>query len=223
MHINRKPGELLEVDWAGQTATIVDTDTGEAIPAYIFVATLPYSGYSYVEAFLSQNQECWTNAHINMYNFLGGTTRILVPDNLKTGVDKVTKSEIIINKIYNGSLISKRTVRYALEQLLQGKKTIDTNLGAQGIITLMEQSKQKRFIAHLLYASPVMRGKGIEVIEDIVTVYDIKVKVRVGKKVSKVYLAPQIDELPFETVNESVTFTVSKIACHQMVVMEYEE
>ena len=82
MHINRKPGELLEVDWAGQTATIVDTDTGEAIPAYIFVATLPYSGYSYVEAFLSQNQECWTNAHINMYNFLGGTTRILVPDNL---------------------------------------------------------------------------------------------------------------------------------------------
>ena len=46
MHITRRPGELLEVDWAGQTASITDTDTGEIIAAYIFVATLPYSGYS---------------------------------------------------------------------------------------------------------------------------------------------------------------------------------
>lgn len=100
MHINRRPGETLEVDWAGQTAGIVDTDTGEIIPAYIFVATLPYSGYSYVEAFLDQKQEAWTNAHVNAYQFFGGTTRILVPDNLKTGVDKVTKSETIINRVY---------------------------------------------------------------------------------------------------------------------------
>jgi hypothetical protein len=33
MHINRKPGEIMEVDWAGQTAKIVDTDTGGAIDA----------------------------------------------------------------------------------------------------------------------------------------------------------------------------------------------
>jgi len=100
MHINHRPGELMEVDWAGQTAGIVDTDTGELIPAYIFVATLPYSGYSYAEAFLSQNQEAWISAHVNAYNFFGGSTRILRPDNLKTGIDKVTKSETIINKTY---------------------------------------------------------------------------------------------------------------------------
>jgi transposase len=29
MHISRKPGEQLEVDWAGQTAAIVDRDTGD--------------------------------------------------------------------------------------------------------------------------------------------------------------------------------------------------
>ena len=40
MHINRKPGELMEVDWAGQTAFIVDDDTGEVFDAYIFVAAL---------------------------------------------------------------------------------------------------------------------------------------------------------------------------------------
>ena len=100
MHIVRRPGETLEVDWAGQTAAIIDTDTGELIPVYIFVATLPYSGYSYVEGFLSRNQESWTIAHVNAYQYFGGATRILVPDNLKTGVDKVTKSEVLLNRSY---------------------------------------------------------------------------------------------------------------------------
>jgi len=100
MHIVRRPGETLEVDWAGTTAFITDTDTGELIPASVFVASLPYSGYSYVEAFLSQNQEAWITAHVNAYKFFGGVTRILVPDNLKTGVEKVTKSETILNRSY---------------------------------------------------------------------------------------------------------------------------
>ena len=101
MHIFRKPGEIMEVDWAGQTAHLVDSDTGELIDAYVFVATLPYSGYSYAEAFLSRDQENWTAAHVNAYNYFGGVARILVPDNLKTGVIKRTKSEIILNKSYH--------------------------------------------------------------------------------------------------------------------------
>ena len=101
MHLHHKPGEQMQVDWAGQTAAIVDTDTGEKIPAYIFVATLPCSGYSYVEAFLSQNQESWTNAHIHAFEFFGGTPRILTPDNLKTGVDKADRRSPVINKSYN--------------------------------------------------------------------------------------------------------------------------
>jgi transposase len=100
MHINRKPGELMEVDWAGQTAGIVDTDTGGIIDAYIFVATLPYSGYSYVEVFINQAQEAWAAAHVNAYAFFGGVTRILVPDNLKTGVIKHTRAEIVLNRSY---------------------------------------------------------------------------------------------------------------------------
>ena len=100
MHINRKPGEIMEVDWAGQTAKLIDTDTGEEIDAYVFVAALPYSGYAYVEAFLSQKQDAWIAAHVNAYGFFGGVTRILVPDNLKTGVVKNTKIETVLNKTY---------------------------------------------------------------------------------------------------------------------------
>jgi len=100
MHINRKPGEQMEVDWAGQTASLTDTDTGEAIDSYVFVSVLPYSGYAYAEAFLNMGQESWITAHVNAYNFFGGVTRILVPDNLKTGVIKHTKTEIVLNRSY---------------------------------------------------------------------------------------------------------------------------
>jgi transposase len=69
MHISRKPGEQVEVDWAGQTAGIVDDETGEIIPAYIFVSALSYSQYAYSEAFLDQKQASWIAAHVNMYRF----------------------------------------------------------------------------------------------------------------------------------------------------------
>jgi len=100
MHIPRKPGEQTEVDWAGKTAFIVDSDTGEAIPVYIFVAALSYSGYAYVEGFLSQNQECWITAHVNMFRFFGGVTRAIVPDNLKTGVERTDWYTPTVNRTY---------------------------------------------------------------------------------------------------------------------------
>ena len=88
------------MDWAGDTAAVIDTDTGKIIPAYVFVATLPYSGYSYVEAFFSMNQESWTTAHVNAYKYFGGVTRIIQCDNLKTGVQKHGKDEVVLNKSY---------------------------------------------------------------------------------------------------------------------------
>lgn len=100
MRIKRKPGELLEVDWAGTTLTIADGITGESIKAYVFVAALPCSLYSYAEAFPSMITENWITAHIHAYQFFGGVTRILVPDNLKTGVISHSRTEVVLNKVY---------------------------------------------------------------------------------------------------------------------------
>ena len=86
MHINRKPGEQVEVDWAGDPATIIDPDTGEILKVYIFVGVMTYSQYAYVEAFLDMKQKSWITAHVHMYEFFGGVARILVPDNCKTAV-----------------------------------------------------------------------------------------------------------------------------------------
>ena len=65
---------------------------------YVFVSVLPYSGYAYVEAFLSRIQENCIAAHVNAYQYFGGVTRILVPDNLKIGVDHVEWYTPVINK-----------------------------------------------------------------------------------------------------------------------------
>ena len=101
MHVPRKPGEQTEVDWAGQTAVIIDRNTGEVIPCYVFVAALSYSQYAYVEAFLSQNMEDWISAHVHMFQFYQGVSRMLVPDNLKTGVDKPDWYSPQINRTYH--------------------------------------------------------------------------------------------------------------------------
>ena len=86
MHINRKPGEQVEVDWAGDPAYIIDPDTGELTKVFVFVGTMSYSQYSYAEAFLDQKTRSWTTAHIHMFEYMGGIPRILVPDNCKTAV-----------------------------------------------------------------------------------------------------------------------------------------
>jgi len=73
MHINRKPGEQVEVDWAGDLA-------------HIFVGVMTYSQYTYVEAFINEKQQSWIKAHVNMYKYFGGIAKILVSDNCKTAV-----------------------------------------------------------------------------------------------------------------------------------------
>lgn len=101
MHIPRKPGEQIEVDWAGKPAYIIDRDTGELIPCYIFVGVLNYSLYAYAEAFLSMNMESWITAHVNMFKYFGGSTKMLIPDNLKTGVERTDWYTPQINRTYH--------------------------------------------------------------------------------------------------------------------------
>ncbi len=120
-----------------------------------------------------------------------------------------------------GSLILKRTVEYALNKLLGENKTLKTNLGAQGVVTVMEQKEEKRFINHLLYASPVKRGKNVEIIEDLIPILDTEVTLKLPKDIKKVYLAPQMKEIEFTKDNGVVKFTVDKFECHQMVVLDY--
>jgi len=100
LRIRRKPGEIMEVDWAGTTSFIIDRDSGEKVKAYVFVATLPCSQISYAEATLSMDLHAWIKVHNHAYEYFGGVTQIVVPDNLKTGVTKHTAKELTLNPTY---------------------------------------------------------------------------------------------------------------------------
>jgi len=101
LHIQHKPGERMEVDWAGDTASFMDNVSGNPIPVYVFVAILPCSGYAFVEGFMNRSMESWITAHVHAYEFFGGVTRLLIPDNLKTGVEKADWYSPVINKTYH--------------------------------------------------------------------------------------------------------------------------
>ena len=96
----RTGGEELEVDYAGMTMLVVDPESGETWEAPIFVATLGASGYTYAEAQRSQELKHWIGGHVRVFNFLGGVTKILRPDNAKTGVKKANYYEPELNPSY---------------------------------------------------------------------------------------------------------------------------
>ncbi|MBC7809255.1 MAG: beta-galactosidase trimerization domain-containing protein [Akkermansiaceae bacterium] len=119
-----------------------------------------------------------------------------------------------------GSLIARETVLFALRRLLAGRETLQTNLPAQGIVTLMEQPAESRYVCHLLYASPVRRGKSIEVIEDILPIHDVSVTLRLLNPVSEVRLQPQDVAISVQHGKDgTVRFVVPRLECHQMVVL----
>lgn len=100
-HLEHKPGVITEVDWSGPTMSYINPSTGEVMTAYLFVGTLPYSQYSYVEPTPNMKMDTFIRCHIHMYDYFGGVTTRLVCDNLKTGVVSHPKEgEIILTADY---------------------------------------------------------------------------------------------------------------------------
>jgi transposase len=100
MRQEHRAGEKLFVDYPGQTVPIVDPATGEIRGAQLFVAVLGASSYTYAEAFPSQELPHWIAGHVHAFEFLGGCRRILVPDNLRSGVTKAHRYEPELNRSY---------------------------------------------------------------------------------------------------------------------------
>jgi transposase len=100
MHVQRDPGESVEVDWAGDAMSFADPLTGEAVDAWLFVAALSFSAYAYVEAFTDMTLGSWIDAHVHAFEAFDGTARLLVPDNLRTGVSRSDRYEPALNPAY---------------------------------------------------------------------------------------------------------------------------
>lgn len=79
---------------------IVHPETGEVKEASIFVATLGVSSYTYAEAFENERSPAWIAGHSHAFEYFGGVSEIVVPDNPKTGVTKADHYEPDINLTY---------------------------------------------------------------------------------------------------------------------------
>ncbi len=64
MRQEHRAGEKLFVDYAGQTAPVIDRQTGEIRQAQIFVAVLGASSYTFAEATWSQKLPDWLDSHV---------------------------------------------------------------------------------------------------------------------------------------------------------------
>ncbi|KAJ0342554.1 hypothetical protein COL154_014102, partial [Colletotrichum chrysophilum] len=93
-------GDKVFVDYSGKKIAIVDPLTGEIREAEIFVGVLGASGYTYAEATWTQTLPDWIGAHVRMSSFFGGVPRLIVPDNLKSGVNHASFYDPEINRSY---------------------------------------------------------------------------------------------------------------------------
>jgi transposase len=100
MRQTHKAGDKLFVDYAGQTVPIVQGDTGEVRFAQIFVAVLGASNYTFAEATWSQGLPDWLASHARALAFIGGVPKLIVPDNLKSGVTKACRYDLDLNPSY---------------------------------------------------------------------------------------------------------------------------
>jgi len=105
-----KCGETIFVDYAGKKAKVVNKETGEVTEVELFVAILPWSQYTFVEASYSQKKEDFIESMNRCLSFFGGSPVAVVSDNLKSAVSKASKYEPYINKTFKGFGLHYNTV-----------------------------------------------------------------------------------------------------------------
>lgn len=95
-----KGGEKTFVDYAGMTVPWLEPLTGEIHEAQIFVGCLGASQFIFVEATATQQLPDWIQSHVHMWEFFGGVSHVVVPDNLKSGIKKAHRYDPDINANY---------------------------------------------------------------------------------------------------------------------------
>ncbi len=81
-----EPGEVMMIDYSGDPLHI--TENGKQVPVQIFVAVLPYSGYTFCKATPKQTRSDWLDALIDAVQEIGGVPQYIFVDNSTSLVTK---------------------------------------------------------------------------------------------------------------------------------------
>lgn len=99
MRQEHRAGEKTFIDYC-DGLSFIDRLTGEIISTQLFVDVWGASNYTYAEASLYQTLPCWIGSHVRAFEYFGCVPRLLVPDNLKSGVNKACFYEPELNPTY---------------------------------------------------------------------------------------------------------------------------
>ena len=100
MRQNHVAGEKTFVDYAGPTVPIHNGITGEVQQAVIFVGVLGASNFTFAEATLTRSLSDWIGSHVRMFDYFGGVTEMVIPDNEKSAVTKACYYDPEVNPNY---------------------------------------------------------------------------------------------------------------------------
>ncbi len=95
-----KYGDKMFVDYSGAKPHYTDPQTGEIIEPEFFVAVLGGSSYTYACAVKDQKIPSFISCNIQSFEYFGGCTNSIIPDNLKAGVTRADYYDPEINRTF---------------------------------------------------------------------------------------------------------------------------
>ena len=120
----------------------------------------------------------------------------------------------------NAPLWCKQIVLNAVSLLL-ADPLVRTSLPSAGLVSVNEQTKERRYVVHLLHYVPERRGLDFDVVEDVVPLLGVRVSLRVPRRVRGVATAPQGARLTFTEKARRVEFTLPRLEGHQMIAVAW--
>lgn len=116
--------------------------------------------------------------------------------------------------------LHRQLVENAIDMLYQKPLLAVKDLLSSGRVSFLKQEKEKRYVAHLLYAPALQRGE-VMVIEDFPPVAGVEIEVDVPEKVKKVYQIPDGKKLNFSRNGNKLIIRVPTFTMHTAIVLEY--
>ncbi len=104
--------------------------------------------------------------------------------------------------------------------LLREHPLVETEMPSMGRMNLLKQADQKRYVVHLLYASPIQRGS-VRVVEDLVPLFNTPLTIDVEESIKKAYLIPSGKKLKLKKSGAKLKLLVPEFTCHTGIVLEY--
>jgi hypothetical protein len=106
-------------------------------------------------------------------------------------------------------------------ELLLPEPLIKHNGPSTLLVTVTEQPNYNRWIIHLLHFIPERRSRDLDIIEDVIPLFDLKASVKTSRRVREVELVPQSTAISFDHRGSYISFQIPRIDGHAMVSLTF--